>query len=77
MTEEADGTWTVNDRTKNKSRSYDAFIGYRGAATIVRELRNGRLVISARRGGSRVPGQGIASALAHFPLDDLAAGGGT
>ncbi len=64
-------------RNNTNSRSYDAYIGDQVVGTIVYELRDGRMVIRHTVVDPEFRGQGIASALAQFTLDDLAASGET
>ena len=70
-----DGRITIRNSTG--SRSYDASIGEQVVGTIVYEPRDGRVVIRHTVVDPEFRGQGIASALARFTLDDLAASGKT
>lgn len=64
-------------RNSTDSHSYDASIGDQVVGTIVYEPRDGRMVIRHTVVDPGFRGQGIASALAQFALDDLAASGKT
>ena len=64
-------------RNSTDSRSYDASIGDQVVGTIVYEQRDSRMVIRHTVVDPEFRGQGIASALAQFTLDDLAASGKT
>lgn len=64
-------------RNSTDSRSYDASIGDQVVGTIVYEPRDGRIVIRHTVVDREFRGQGIASALAQFTLDDLMASGKT
>ena len=67
----------ITIRNSTDSRSYDASIGDQVVGTIVYEQRDGRMVIRHTVVDPEFRGQGIASALAQFTLDDLAASGKT
>lgn len=67
----------INIRNSTESRSYDASIGDQVVGTIVYEQRDGRMIIRHTMVDPEYRGQGIASALAQFTLDDLAASGKT
>jgi predicted GNAT family acetyltransferase len=64
-------------RNCTDSGSYDASIGDHVVGTIVYEQRDGRVVLRHTVVDPEFRGQGIASALARFALDDLAASGKT
>jgi uncharacterized protein len=67
----------VTIRNSPDSGSYDASIGDRVVGTIVYEPQDGRMVIMHTVVDPEFRGQGIASALAQFVLDDLTARGKT
>ena len=62
-------------RKSTGSHSYDASIGDQVVGTIVYEPRDDRMVIRHTVVDPEFRGQGIATALAQFTLDDLAASG--
>ena len=64
-------------RHSTDSHSYDASIGDQVVGTIVYEPRDSRVVIRHTVVDPGFRGQGIASALAQFTLDDLTASGKT
>lgn len=67
----------ITIRNNTDSRSYDASIGDHVVGTIVYEPRDDRMVIRHTVVDPEFRGRGIASALAQFALDDLAASGKT